>query len=373
VRRAAIALLLPLQFVAAACGGPSRGTGYERAFAEAERTENAGRYEAAAAMYDAAAAQAKLPRDRDHARYLAALMLARGGNARDAAARMRAIAEMSPPSEDSAEAGYKLADLTLSNGDEAEGWRRMEAFVARFPASGVAARAFRRIMRHDEETGGKRAALDHAKRLQPQLEATELGELVAYTIARYVGDLGDPAASRDALMAVAARWPYPKGALWDDSLYRASQLDEQLGRYEQAIADLERMLVERETSHFVGTYNRPLYTPALVRIGVLCRDRLHDRARARAAFHRLYTELENSVNRDDALWEEAMLWKDEGDTGTECSRLRTLVSQFPASRYVPCAAEECPDIRAAADTGAPKTCHPYIKRTRYGQERSPQD
>ena len=353
----------------AACGGPDRGATYVHAFAEGERAEHAGRYDEAGARYEAAAGSANLPRDRDHARYLSALMLARAGNAHDAAARLHVIADASPPTEDSAEASYKLAELALTSGNEADGWRQMETFVLHFPGSGVAPRALRRILRHDEDTGDKRAALDHLRRLQPSLDKTDLGELVAYEIARRIGDLGDPAASRDALMAVATRWPYPYGALWDDALYHASELDESLGHYDQAVRDLEQMLVERETSHFVGTYNRPLYTPALVRIGVLYRDRLHDRPHARAAFHRLFSEFDTSPNRDDALWEEAQLFEDDGDKDDACARLRTLVSTFPDSRYVPCAAEQCA-IPRDPKSASPKTCHPYIKRARYGQPRT---
>ena len=50
----------------------------------------------------------------------------------------------------------------------------------------------------------------------------------------------------------------------------------------------------------------------------------------------------HSLLRDDALWQEALLWGEEGDTGTACERLETLVDHFPDSRYVPCAAARCP-------------------------------
>jgi outer membrane protein assembly factor BamD (BamD/ComL family) len=366
----AVACALALAASGLACSAPARGNGYERSLAAGERAQSAGRFGDAASEYDRASRAARLPRDAAHARYLSARMLVRGGNLRDAAVVLHAIADASPPGEDSALAAYELADLALASDHEADGWAAMDAFVRRFPGSGVAPRALRRMIRHDEETG-KKEALDHLRRLQPAVDATEVGELVAYQIAIEQRDLGDIAGARDALIAVTKRWPYPGGALWDDALFHASELDEQLGRYDAAIAELETMLAQRETSHMMGTYQRPLYTPALVRIGVLYRDRMHDRARARDAFHRLYTDFDTSVNRDDALWEEALLWRDEGDTGTACVRMRTLVREFPDSRYVPCAAEQCPGVVRADKSQAPRECHAYLKRnTRYGQART---
>ena len=370
LRAVTAAVTLAIAASGLACSAPARGNGYARSLAAGERAQSAGRFADAAAEYDRASRAARLPRDAAHARYLSARMLVRGGNLRDAAVVLRAVASASPPGEDSALAAYELADLAITSDRETEGWAAMDAFVRRFPGSGVAPRALRRVIRHDEEKG-KQEALDHLRRLQPVVDATELGELVAYEIAIERRDLGDIAGARDALIAVTKRWPYPGGALWDDALYHASELDEQLGRYDAAIAELETMLAQRETSHMMGTYQRPLYTPALVRIGVLYRDRMHDRARARDAFHRLYTDFDTSVNRDDALWEEALLWRDEGDTGTACVRMRTLVREFPDSRYVPCAAEQCPGVVRAEKSKAPHECHAYLKRnTRYGQART---
>jgi TolA-binding protein len=359
VRRA---VLLAFAITAVACGQPTRGATYASSFAAGERAQGAGRYEEAAALYDRAADGAKVPRDQQHARYLAARMLSRAGNARDAAVRLRRIADATPPTEDSAAAAYHLTELTIATGHEAEGMQQLEAFILRFPSSGIARHALLRLIRHDSDTAGKQAALDHLRRLQPKLDATELGETVAYQIALAIGDLGDAAASRDALLAVARRWPYPRGDFWDNALFRASEIDERLGRYPEAIAHLEAMLAERETSDMLGTYQRPLYTPALLRIGALYRDRLHDRARARQAFHRVYTDFTSSVMRDDALYEEATLFQEEGNAPAACERLRTLTHDFPDSRYVPCATTQCSSIERPAQSRAPKDCRDYIKR-----------
>jgi hypothetical protein len=109
-----------------------------------------------------------------------------------------------------------------------------------------------------------------------------------------------------------------------------------------------------------------MYVPAMLRIGALWRVRLHDRARARDAFHRLYRDFANSTARDEALWLEAALWRDDGDARSACDRLALLVREFPDSRYVPCATQQCDGIARPDKSAAPKECHPYITRQTSG-------
>ncbi len=348
-----------------ACSGPNRGTIYVRAFAAGEAAESAGRFAEASARYDEAAGGANVPRDRDHARYLAARALERSGNFADAAARLREIAFASPPLEDSAEAANAIADMEISHGDDA-GWSALRDVATRFPSDGVSRRALRRYVAHEDDVHGARASLDELTRLTPALDRTEIGETVAYEIALHEAALGEDARARDAFLALAARWPYPHGAFWDDALFRASVLDEKLGRIDAAVADLERMLAERESSFFTGTYERPRYEPAMVRLCALTRDALHDRPQARACFDRLYKTFTTSELRDDALWEESRLSREDGDTNGACAQLTTLAGEFPDSRYVPCAAAECPTIARPSKSGAPAECHAYIARFRLG-------
>jgi TolA-binding protein len=215
------------------------------------------------------------------------------------------------------------------------------------------------VVRHKDETNG---GLAYLGALAPRVDATELAQDVAYLRAGHLAEAGETAAARDAYLALADRWRYPFGALWDDALYRASEMEEKLGRHREAIAVLERMLKEREPSVSMGSYERPKYTPALMRIAKLYQERLQDRTNARAAYHRLYTDFTHSPMRDDALWREAELWRSDGKNGEACDVLRTLAGDFPDSRYVPCIVERCPGVRRADKSKAPATCHPYITR-----------
>ncbi len=199
--------------------------------------------------------------------------------------------------------------------------------------------------------------------LERDLGSTELVQLVTFLDAVHVETLGDDPAARAAYGRIADRWPYPFGSFFDDALWRASLIDERLGLYPLAIDDLERLLRQRETTSIVGSYERAKYVPAMMRVGELYRDRLHDRARARAAFHRLYADFAHSTLRDRALWLEAALWREDGDAGAACNRLGTLVEQFPDSRYVPCAVEQCRGLARPRSSVAPRDCHEYIERT----------
>lgn len=328
--------------------------------AEASRAYHAGRFEAAAERYDEAARAAKLPRDAVRARYEAALARARAGDVARARAELGAIASASPPNPYSAQAAFKAADLALAS-DPARGYAELEAMAVRFPESGVARAALLRVLRHDDEDGAARS-LAHLEALAPRVEGTALEQVVAYERAKRLADLGRREAARDAFLEVARRWPYPLGAYFDDSLYRASELEEQLARPHEAIAHLERMLSFRESASTMGSYERPRYVPAILRIAKLYEERLGDRAKAREALHRLYSEFKTSTLRDDALWREAELWRSDGDEATACARLATLVGDFPDSRYVPCAVDRCASIRRPANSKAPATCRAYLTR-----------
>lgn len=354
-------LALVLSVIGLGCA-PHRGAAYERALAEARHAHHNGRFDTAAERFDEAARTAKVPRDAVYARYEAALARARAGDVARAAAELRALADTKPPNAYSAQAAYKAADLALERDPDA-GYAELEAAMLRFPESGVARVALGRILRHDDETAGAATALAHLEALGPRVANTALEQDVAYERSKRLADTGQTEAARDAFLDVARRWPYPKGAFFDDALYRASELEEKLGRPREAIAHLEHLLSFRESSATIGSYERPRYVPALLRIAQLYEERLNDRERAREALHRLYAEHKTSTMRDDALWREAELWQKDGNREAACDRLATLASDFPDSRYVPCAVERCPStVTRPAKSKAPKACRAYLTR-----------
>lgn len=365
-RRSSIFLVALALTLLPSCA-PNRGAGYERSMDEARAAYHAGRFDAAAERFDTAAKSAKIPRDAAFARYEAALARARAGDVARARAELGAIADAKPPNDYSAEAAFKAAEL-LAKADPAAGAAELETMALRFPSAGVARVALARVLRWIEEgssdraTEGVNASLQRLDALLPRVAHTPLEEEVRYQRAKRLAAVGRREEARDAFVAVANQYPYPSGAYFDDSLYRASEIEEELGRPREAIALLERLLSFRESSVTIGSYERPRYVPAILRIATIYEEKLHDRRMARETLHRLYSDFKTSTMRDDALWREADLFRKDGDNDTACSRLGTLTRDFPDSRYVPCAIERCPSIQRPAKSKAPKECHSYLTR-----------
>lgn len=356
MRRLELGLVVALGLGACA---PNRGAAYEKSVNDARAAYGAGRFDAAAQHWDEAARTAKVPRDGVYARYEAALARARAGDVAGAAAALRKLAD--EKNAYSAQAAYKAADLALRSDREA-GYREMEAAALRFPDDPIARVALARLLRQDDEAGPAQG-LARLDAIAPKVRGKSLEVDVAYERAKHLEAMGRHAEARDAFIGVANGWPYPKGSYFDDALFRAAEIEKGLGRPTEAIALLERLLSYRETSVTIGSYERPRYIPAILMMAAIYEDSLHDRAKARETYQRLYREFKTSTLRDDALWREAELWAKDGESGKACDRLGTLVDDLPDSRYVPCAIDRCKDLKRPKESKAPKTCHAYLLTT----------
>jgi tetratricopeptide (TPR) repeat protein len=361
----------PLLALVIACI-PDHGAAFPRAMRDADDASAHGDLREAARRFDRAASLARLPRDRDEARHAAARVLARAGALRDALSRLDELAKESPPGPEAGAAAYDAASLRVSSGDEDAGWRDTEAMLRRFPDDGDARPALHAWLRHLDDTAGASATLAWLRSVQPELDVTDRAEEIAYEIAVRLSRTQDLTGARDAFLAVAARWPYPGGALWDDALYHASAIDEASGHPRAAAEDLRRMLDRRERALVVGSAERARYADAQLHLGELYRDRLADHTLARAAFHALFTDFPDSSIRDRGLFEEAELLRSDGDVASACATLETLVRDVPDSRYAPCAVGTCPTMHATPGPGAPATCHAYIDRPRERGLRDPE-
>ncbi len=343
----------------AACA-PRVAPAFAEAYTAGERAESAGRLDEALAAYDRAAHAATRAGDADEARWAAADVLERQGRTADAVARFDAMAEVQG-SAMAAEAAYRAASLRLDHGEADRAWQDLEQIPRRYPTHGVAHAAVRRLVAHADDAGPDAAAKELAS-LERDLEKTELVELVAFLAAEHLEARGDVAGARDAFVRIADRWPYPYGAFFDDALWRASALEEKRSDPRAAANDLERMVAVRETTTLMGSYERRHFVPGMLRLAEIYAEQLHDHARARDTLHRLYADFAHSTMRDDALWLDAMLAKEDGDAAGACDRLAVLVRQFPESAYAPCAGQVCPGLAPPSDGGASSRCHDYILR-----------
>lgn len=303
---------------------PTLPRGFTEERSAAERAYAAGRYDEAAEHWAKAEAAAQRRRDQTEARYRRASALRRAGRHEDA---------------------RRLLD-------------ELEAAIRKYPRSGPALTALTRLARQREERAGAEAALSLLADVARTGGGAELREQAHYQRARLLERLGRDHEALTAYLDSAARFPYPEGALWDDSLHAASLLEEKLGRPDRAIAHLERMLREKEPSSLKqGSYERPRYAAARYRVAELYRDRIGDKLRAVREFRRVWDEHPTSLLKDDALWQAARLEHDRGEAGAACKLMKVLVSEAPDSRFAACASALCPSVRPAQGE-----CHAYVLR-----------
>ena len=292
----------------------------------------------AAKLWLSAASNAGSARDRNEARYRAATSYQRAGDLERARSLYSQLA--SGRSERAARATFALADLRIASGDEAGGNAALEAAARKYPSSGVANLALRRYFLALADKGGDQAVLAYIERVSPELRQSDLAEQLQYERARRLDALERTKEARDAYVALADQFAYPYGAYWDDALYRAAECERKLAQPARAVALLQRMLAARESAHFSGSYERPRFAEAAYRLAELYRDAIGDASAARRAFHAVFLDFPSSTWRDDALWQEALLARREGNNAP-CAPLGLLVSQLPESRYVPCAHALC--------------------------------
>ncbi len=327
--------------VACSAARPAR---YEQASHAAERAYSAGRYQEAARSWLEAAAHSEEGRDKHEAEYRAAASYERAAQFEQALSIYARIAKQR--GERAARAAVAAAEIERRRGSEERAQRLFLAAVRAHPNSGPAELALREHLIFVKSNGGVQAALATLEPLITELSGSELDERLRYERARLLDEAERTEQARDAYLETARRHPYPEGALWDDALFRAAQCEEKLGRPRQAIAVLESMLAEREEAHLSGSYERARYAEARFRIAELYRDALHDPARARTEFRRVWNEHPTTLLRDDALFEEALVAHSSGDQAGTCRALALLVAEAGESRYAPCAPRLCPSLNA---------------------------
>lgn len=359
-RAAAVALAL----LGGACG-PAWGDAYLDAMAAGQRAYHAGRYAEAGTHYAKAAEAAQRLKDRDEAMLLVARMQEREGRLEEARASYERIAAAVPPGPRVVRAAVAAAQILIEQGREGEGYGRLVDVAKKHPEHGDARTAMLRVLDHELELGGPARALVFLQREQPAFVETAMEVFFDYQIAKAIADGGDLAKARDLLVAHARRNPYPHGPYTDDALYRAAEIEVELGRPKEAVALLREMLAPLEKSEKPGSYTRPRFPEGQWKIAEIYRDKLGDHASARREFHRMYRMFEHAKQRDDALWEEAKLAVADGDQGDACDAVETIVNELPDSRYVRCARELCKTAPLPKDA---RECPEYILRGLRGEK-----
>jgi tetratricopeptide (TPR) repeat protein len=305
-----------------------RGEQHLAKLAEAEADQHAGRYEEAVAAYKAAAASAERRVDRDEALYRASRVLARMDRLPEAIALCDELAAADPPARRTLRARLDAARYRLSTGEEARAEQDLLRLVLEDPDSGAGKSALRLLIaRHVEAATSHDEALAWLDGLLGQVKDAPSQETLLNVKAEVLLALGRRADAIQTLEQQIARFPYPKGHRWDDALYRLADLALDDGDPTRAIGYLEKMIEVHESSFIVGSYTRPLFSKAALRIARIYRDQLHDPAAALKAYGRVRSEFPKSLVADDALQEEAELLFAQGKKDEACALLREVLEQ----------------------------------------------
>ncbi len=205
-------------------------------------------------------------KDRDEARFLEARAFERAEMWAEARAAYQRLAADSPEGPRTGRAFFDLAALEIAHGDAARGWTMLDGATRRFPTHGLARPSFHRLVLHAQDTGGEAAVMAFLDAHEAAFRGTELDEVMGYERALSQQRAGRRREAHDLFLASARRHPYPFGGLTDDALWRAAAIDEDDGRFDEAITHLRELLASREPSGTGGSYERPRYSEAQLRI-----------------------------------------------------------------------------------------------------------
>jgi outer membrane protein assembly factor BamD (BamD/ComL family) len=303
---------------------------------------------AAAREWGEAAAIAENETDRQEALYRQATSSLRAGSAAEHQRILKSLATTPGPRQQ--RAVFDLATAEFAR-DPVVGSGELRAAILRYPASGLARGALERLL----------GALKSSERamalgqLLEQVNEPRLRERLLFLQARSYEVTGNPAKALDIYEQQVRDFPYPRGQYWDESLLRQSVLQLDRGDVSRAVALLEHMLSFREHATIVGSYDRR-YADATLLLAYIFVDSSWQQA------HTLLGDFPSrhpdSRNRDDALWAATLLAHSHGEQEAACRSAVELTSEFPDSRYAPCAHRYCAEAKTKG------ACKGYILEER---------
>jgi hypothetical protein len=343
--------LLAGSLLLGACGGPP--SPYLRHADAARQAYSAGRYAEAAEHWQQAEAVSDNQHDKDEAAYRAASSLARAGKFAEARALLQKVAREAQGTR-RARAAFDLAADEIKRGDPRRGYVQLRKAILRFPNDGVARDALRRYIAYQVESAGADAAIRELLDLDSQLAGTELEDSALFARAKLLEQQREDEPALKLYRDIAARFPYPAGAYWDDAMMRAAAIARRLGRTGQSEALLLEMLEQREDALLTGSYERQ-YDAAYFELGNLALQRGAWRE-ARERWLDLCEDFPDSRLRDDALWAAATVSVRQQDPLEACRLAERLSREQPDSRYVACAQLVCPGSTTT------RRCAAYIER-----------
>lgn len=336
LRGAVLGLALSAAGVAATGCVPtiSKQSGKEHlaAWSEAESHQHHGRLKEAATAYELAAEKAERRVDKDESLYRASRVYARMQQLDKALAICDELGSTEPIARRTLRARLDAARYRIileQDVDKAE--RDLMAIITDFPDSAASRGALRILAtRHVDDVENKEEALAWVENLLSETQGEEIAEALMSIQAELLLQLSRRHEAISIMERQVERYPYPQGRRWDDTLYRLSELAVEDKQPKQAIAYLTKMISVHEKSFIIGSYTRPMFSRAAIRIARIYRDELNDDKAAIAAYQHVREEFPRSLSVDDALAEEAELLLKNGQRDRGCELLREVLAKHDA-------------------------------------------
>ncbi len=306
-----------------------RGEEHLDALAAAEGHLHHGRLQQAVAAFGQAAEAAERRVDRDESLYRQSRVYARLGDYKSALQICDRLASADPIARRTLRARLDAGRYRILLGEKDRADRDLRALLLEYPDSAAAKGALRiMVQTHIREAETVEKGLFWLKTLQAEIEeGNTTHEALLYLEADMLISRGKRAEATEVLEQQIEQYPYPHGRRWDNALWILADLALEDGDAETAVKRLESMIAVHESSFILGSYTRPMFSKAALRIARIYRDKLDDPAAALKAFARVRSEFPNSLVVDDALEEEAMLRIDSGDAKKGCELLREVTEK----------------------------------------------
>lgn len=261
--------------------------------------------------------------------YQRALLSKDRGNTEEAIKRFTAIYTKKPIDEHGARSMYWVTRLTPQTDKKLD---LLKALVLRYPEHISAEHALLDIQKLMVKQGQSNAYLTWLNGMIPKVKATDLGDMSLLVKARFLNEkLND---QPRAIKAYRALFDFKKdGSLADDALWEMAQIYKKQRNWKQTLLWQSRLVKDRETSWFVGSYDSEFADDARYDMGLIHKNQLKQYNKAIKQFKTFIDEFPTSLLRDDAAWQ-IVECKRLQSASDYTESLKQFIKSYPESRYI---------------------------------------